>query len=81
MEIGTRLIRLSFFPWLPGDISIVASEALSRVLKTQLGAAPVTALGIPLDCVVRSQTDPVGKRAVGTLRLGERTLQSETLLR
>jgi len=50
-------------------------------LKTQLGATPVTAFRIPLDCIIRSHTDPVRQGPVCTLRFGKRALQSEALLR
>ncbi len=49
-------------------------------LKTQLGAAPVSALGVPLDGVIGSQTNPVWQRTVLPLLLGKRTLCSESLL-
>ena len=49
-------------------------------LQSQLGATPVTALGIPLDLVVSTKTDPVRQGAVLPLLLGERSLCSKSLL-
>ena len=49
-------------------------------LKTQLSATPVSTLGVPLDSVIGSQTNPVWKRAILPLLLGKRTLRTEGLL-
>ena len=49
-------------------------------LQSQLGAAPVTTLGIPLDTIVSSRPDPVRQRSVLSLLLGKRSLGSESFL-
>jgi len=43
-------------------------------LQVQLASAPVTALGVILDLVAVSHTDPLGDRSVLALCLGEHTL-------
>jgi len=56
------------------------TESLLLCLQTQLGAAPVTALGVPLDGVISTEADPMRQRAVLPLLLGQCPLGSECLL-
>lgn len=51
-----------------------------RYLETQLGSAPVTTLGVPLNFVVRTKTDPLWKRTILTLLLRQCPLGAESLL-
>lgn len=41
----------------------------------------MSALGIPFDCVVRAEANPMGQWAILPLLLGKRELGSERLLR
>ena len=52
----------------------------SNLLKTQLRATPVSALCVPLNSVIGSQTNPVRQRAILPLLLGKRTLGTECFL-
>jgi hypothetical protein len=49
-------------------------------LKSQLGTAPVTTLGIPLDGIVRAHSDPLWQGAILPLRFRQSALGSERLL-
>ena len=49
-------------------------------LKTQLSATPVSALCVPLNRVIGSQTNPVWQRAILPLLLGKRPLGAECFL-
>ncbi|GAO50503.1 hypothetical protein G7K_4627-t1 [Saitoella complicata NRRL Y-17804] len=51
-----------------------------RRLDVQLGAAPVSALGVVLDLVVSPQADPLGDGAVLLSSLGELLLGTESLV-
>ena len=54
--------------------------AKTCVLHTQLGAAPVTTLGVVPDGVAGAQTDPLGDRAVLLHLLRENLLNLEGLV-
>ena len=56
------------------------SDTSPNCLESKLGSAPVTTLGVVFDSIVRSKTDPLGKRAVLPLLLGEGALGAESLL-
>lgn len=51
------------------------------ILKTKLRTTPVTSLGVILDGIVRTKTDPLRKRTVLSLLLGKGALGTESLLR
>ncbi len=50
-------------------------------LQSQLGTAPVTALGVPLDSIICFQTAPVRQGTILPLLLGKRQLGPKWLLR
>jgi len=50
------------------------------LLQSQLGSAPVAALGIPLDGVVCFHPEPLWQRSVLSLLLRQRPLRPECLL-
>jgi len=49
-------------------------------LDVELGASPVAALGVPVDGVASSHTDPLGNGAVLLLGLAENALGLERLV-
>ncbi len=49
-------------------------------LKTELGTTPVTSLGVVLDAIISTKTDPLRKRTVLSLLLGKSALGTETFL-
>lgn len=49
-------------------------------LKTKLSPSPVTALGVVLNSIVRSETNPLRKRAILPLLLRQSALCAEGLL-
>lgn len=53
----------------------------SSSLETKLGTTPVTPLCVVFDGIVRTKTNPLGKRTVLSLLLGKSTLGAERLLR
>jgi len=52
-----------------------------NTLQSQLGAAPVAALSIPLDSIVGSQSNPMWERTILPLLFGKLYLGSKSLLR
>lgn len=53
---------------------------LNTCLDTQLGPSPVSSLCVVSDRVIGLHTDPLGKRAVLTLLLGELELGAESFV-
>ena len=51
-----------------------------KYLESKLSSTPVTTPGVVLDCVICSETDPLGKWTVLLHRLGELDLGAECLL-
>jgi hypothetical protein len=59
---------------------LVSVYSPASSLKSQLGTAPVTTLGIPLDGIVRAHSDPLWQGAILPLRFRQSALGSERLL-
>jgi len=52
-----------------------------KCLQSQLGAAPVTTLGVPFDGVVGTHTNPLRQRPVLSLLFGQGALGAKGFLR
>ena len=53
---------------------------MAVVLQSQLGASPVTTLGVPFNGIVRAHANPLRQGSVLSLRFGQRSLGAKGLL-
>lgn len=61
-------------------IKRTSASIQTKGLDSELGAAPVSSLGVVLDGVVRLESDPLGDRLVGLLLHSQGALGTERLL-
>ena len=74
LRLQNNIPRIYFLRYTKGNDSSI------QHLEAELGAAPVSALGVVLDGVVGTEADPLGKGAVLPLLLGKSALGAEGLL-
>jgi hypothetical protein len=79
---ATHRVLVPKLHFIPHPKSIVFHSMLDFFfLKTKLGTTPMTSLGVILDGIVSTETNPLRKRTVLSLFLGKGAFGTESLLR